>query len=258
MGKRLKIALTILVLSGFVAGGYFFLEYRFQSSFDANLRRALKAVQKPHTYEVAVETSTALSGRYIDVLGLYRLDFDADRYASYATTTITNPQEKPPNNRQSFTLQNLSIGDDIFVKIETDSPQLKKTIPQSPQWQHFQSTTIPEQFKGIAIDGPVLDSLSLLSKRGAYLSLEGAPAMREFASSTFRVYMFKLSGKNPSSGGGTLQSLMGHIGTGTVSIWLNESDSVHLIHMQGEGYSSTTTVLSINIPLYLAAPQIEE
>ncbi len=225
---------------------------------DARLQAALSAVQSPRTYEVIVETATDLSDRTINVLGLYRLDFETNRFGSYATTTLTIPTEKPANRSHAFTFINLSMANDIYVWINTNSAFLQKTIPHSGTWRHFQKDAVPTHFKDIAVSGPVLDNLALLGKDGSYLSLSGPPIERTYAGESFFVYEFTLSKEAARVVGGTLEPLMRRIGTGHVFVWVDDTSHVRMMTFSGENYSSTTTVLTVNNPVEINAPILTE
>lgn len=254
MNKPTLVAALCILTAGILLGLYFVYESGHRSSFDNRLHTALQGVQSPHTYEIVVETTTALSDRTLEVLGLYRLNFDTKRFGAYATTTLTIPKEKPRNRTHTFTFLNLAIDNDVYVHIDTDSELLRKTIPHSPDWRHFKADTVPAQFKDIAVSGPVLDNLALLDKMGTYLTLLGQPAERTHGGEQFRVYEFNLSEKAGSVSGGTLEPLLRRIGSGHVFVWVDESPAVRMMTFFGDNYSSTTTVRSVNSPVEITAP----
>lgn len=254
MKRPSLVALAAVLAAGMITGGYYLYRVEQSGAFDNTLQTALQTVQSPHTYEVSVETSTNISGRTIDVLGLYRLDFDAKRFGAYATTTLTIPEEVPSKRTHAFTLLNISIGDDVFVKIDTESPFLSTTIPHSPEWRHFSTDSIPPDFIDIAVVGPVIDNLALLGNEGEYLLLSSEPVSKTYLGADYRVYTFKLSQAASAVTGGTLEPLVSRIGDGDVMLWIDETNSIRLMTFSGENYVSTTTILSVNTPLYIPTP----
>ncbi len=257
--RRPSLVITAAIAAaGVLVGGYYLYQAKRSGFFDARLQSALEAVEGLRSYEAQVDTSTALSDRTIAVSGLYRLDFDANRYGSYATTTLTIPTEKPSKRSHAFTFQNISIGNEIFVRIDTDSQLLRQTIPHDARWHRFSADSIPQEFTDIAVSGPVLDNLALLSKRGRYLSLNAAPAERMYENHRYYVYEFSLSNEASEVQGGTLQSLIQRIGDGHVFVWINEQSQVQLMTFSGENYFSTTTIQSVNTPVNVATPEVLE
>ena len=252
MKKRLFLAAFALVV--LISGAYLLYERGFAPSFDKRLQAALVGVQAPHTYVMLDETHTRVSDRSIDIYGLYSLDFDGNSYSTVSTTTLVLPDGNPPKNVHVFTLQHRAIGDDIYVKIETKSPLLMKTIPHSPEWKHFKNAAIPERFVDIAVPGPILDNLSLLGKNGAYLSLRGKPTDITAASTTYHVYSFTLSKKTAEVTTGPLKSLIDMIATGTVDIWVDDTPSVRIMRTSGDNYTATSTIISVNTPLFITPP----
>lgn len=254
MKSRFILALASVIAAGSLIGGFFYFRADQSEVLDTQLQAALQAVQSHRMYEATVETATALSDRSIVVFGLYRLDFERNRFGTYATTTLTIPRNKATERTHNFTFRNLSIENDIYVHIDTQSALLRKTIPYGPEWHHFSADAVPAQFKDIAVFGPVLDNLALLAKNGAYLSLSGEPSERMYGGELFRVYSFKLSEKAASASGGTLQSLIRRIGTGDVHIWLDTTPRVRLMTFRGDNYVSTTTILGVNSAVEIEAP----
>ncbi len=252
------VGLVAVLTAGVLVGGYYLYQASHVRTLDSRLRAALEDVQNPRTYEVEVTTATALSDRSIEVLGLYKLDFDADRFGAYATTTLTIPKAKPSERTHTFTFLNLSIENDVYVHIDTDSELLRETIPRSTDWRHFKADAIPAQFKDIAVSGPVLDNVALLGKRGAYLTLSEEPTERQFRGEQFRVYEFTLSEKARAVVGGTLEQLVRRIGSGHVFVWVDETPAVRMLTFAGENYSSTTTVQSVNRPVTITPPALSK
>ena len=101
-------------------------------------------------------------------------------------------------------------------------------------------------------------SLAILGSHGTYLSLRGEPRDLPLASSTVHVYTFVLSKKAAAVTGGTLKSLIQRIATGTVEVFIDDAASVKSIVVNGDGYNSTSTILSVNTPVMIETPaQVE-
>ncbi len=258
MKNRLLVVFACLVVAGLIVSGYLFYTGGLSGLWDKRLQKALNAVQSPHSYEMFDTTHATLSGRTIDIVGLYTLDLDARRFQSVSTTTLTLLDERAPKNTHSFTLQHRSIGDDVYVLIDTASPLLRKTIPYSSAWQHFKADAIPERYVDIAVPGPILDNLALLGSGGGYLSPSGKTSDRTMASTTYHVYPFRLSPKTAEVTVGPLKSLIDLIATGTVEVWVDDTPSVRMMHISADGYVSTTTILGVNTPLEVTAPTSSE
>ncbi len=225
---------------------------------DSRMLSALQSVQVLSAYEMQVETKTVYSDRLIAVLGLYKLNFRDNSYASLATTTLTIPENRPGHREHTFSLQNISVNNDVYVKIETDSELLKENIPHSPLWRHFTKETIPPQFNDIAVSGPVLDNLQLFSGNAKYLRLAKKPEEFLIEGSPFFRYTFELSEAASTIEGGTLKSLVARIGRGEVEVWLDATPEIRVITVKGDNYVSTTTILSVNKELRVDAPATGE
>ncbi len=258
MKKTSLIVGSAVALAALIVGAYFVLYGARSALYDARLEIALTSVEHVVTYEALVDTQSTFSDRNIAVSGLYKLDFNARRFGSFATTTLFIPTEKPGERSHQFTLSNISIGDDIYVKIDTTSPLLEKTIPHGPTWHRFSKTTIPKEFTNIAVSGPVLDNLEILSGHGHYLSLQSEPVERTVHDERLYVYEFTLSPKAATVAGGTLQSLIERIQGGAVELWLSEEGAVRILSFSGENYTSTTTILSVNNPVSITEPEVVE
>ncbi len=254
MKNSVLIALFAVLLSGSIVGGYAWYSGHIFNPYDEPLRSALKALQRPDSYEMSVETRTVLSGRTIVVSGLYRLDKSAKRFGSYATTTLTIPDEMPARREHIFTLDNVSIGEDIYLRIDTQSPLLKMSIPYSSAWRHFNAREIPTQFTDIAVSGPVLDDLALLSSNGRYLSPSGEPRDVSYEGTDYDVYAFTLSERSADITGGTLESLVHRIGGGNILLWIADSQ-IRMLTFEGENYLSTTSIRSVNTALNISPPE---
>jgi hypothetical protein len=218
---------------------------------DELLRRALANIPTIQAYTQHVTTETDIAGRVLHVAGIYHIDRAHNRFSSSATTTLTIPDGSEP---QIFNLANVSIGEDVYVKVETADESLRSRIPHSPEWKHFNRIQIPDALKDIAIAGPILDNLLLFSEGGMYLDLVDNRGKEDFQGENLARYSFTLGG-TPKDIGGTLQTLMGRIENGSVDIWV-DPDSAQIRHMviARAEYHSTTTFENINHIPDIAAP----
>jgi hypothetical protein len=258
MKNRLITLLIVVCIAGITVFGIYLYRNRFSGGFDDRLKLALTALQGIHTYELSDITRADVQDRIIEIEGSYRLDYDARAYASESTTTLIQRDIKPPKNRHVFTLEHRSISDDIYVKIFTESALLRKTIPYSVDWKHFKSTAVPDRFVDIAVAGPILDNLALFDKNGAYLSVTGKPVERVVASTTYHTYSFTLSDRSKEVLAGPLKGLIDLIATGTITVFVDDTPSVRMMHISGPSYESTSTILRVNTPLPIQAPPVVE
>lgn len=253
MNTRVLLSIILVGAVGLSVGIYFAYRHDPSAALDERVTKALESTQTPRMYEMRVDTETTVSGRSMRISGLYRLNFETKSFGSYGTTTLFTPDL--PQKSHTFSLDNVSIGDDIYVRIDTKSPLLQKTIPYSPAWRHFTAASIPPQFKNIAVSGPVLDTLALLGEGGSYLAATQPVRDTQFGSSTVHVYSFGLSKKARKVQGGTLQPLIERIASGTVELLVDDTPAVRGVVVRSDNYVSTTTILSVNSPLTVGAPQ---
>lgn len=148
------------------------------------------------------------------------------------------------------------MGNEVYTKVETDSELLMSTIPHSPLWRHFTRDSIPQPFINIAVSGPILDNLLILSRGGSYLALAASHGTEPWGDEMLVHYTFTLSEEGQKSIGGTLGTLLGRVGeSGYVDVWIDEASAEpRYMVFQGENYSSTTTISAINIPKAIEPP----
>lgn len=248
--------MTTRILGSFLVillgiAGYF--GYRISSDRpivpDQRLLDALVEIAAVHSYTQEVKTVAEFPSRRLEISGIYLVDRAAGSYDSLATTTLILEDQK---QRVSFTLHNISIGADVYTRVESGDEALETTIPLGTEWHHFRSNSIPEEYIGISIPGPILDNLRILSEEGRYVHLIQPP---EEESGRYR-YIFELSGETPPPPGGNLQALIDRIGDGTISVWITASSTVEQLVFDAATYHSTTSVSRINDRLDIAAPTI--
>lgn len=204
------------------------------------------------SYEHAVETLALFPDRSLSIEGIYRVDRDRMRFEAVSTTTLAFPGG--PSDI-SFSLQNRALGRQVYVHVYTSSPVLKGSIPSHEEWQHFSADAIPESYRGIAVPGPILDNLLVLSEKGAYLSLHERPTRITEDGRALVRYVFNRSSREP--GPGTLQALLGRVGNGSVTLWIDESTHkpVRLV-FAGHDYRSTTTLSHLGETLPIEPPPL--
>lgn len=220
---------------------------------DTPLKIALLSIPSIDTYSQYVETETEVSGRTLKIVGSYDVDSKNKRFAAYSTTTLIIKGEQKGH---VFTLQNISIGDDIYTKIETADPLLKSSIQSSATWRHFKNDVIPESFIGIAVSGPIQDNLQILSDNGSWITLVKKVGVEEFNHIPTLHYVFKLSNRTPPQDG-ALSAMLSRIGTGTIDVWLHPQTYEPLfLRFENYPYLSTTTILYTNTPLLIEVPNL--
>lgn len=253
-GNRLVLFVIIIVVFGATSIGIWYFLQPQRVLEDSLLLRVFERINTITSYTQSVETEITLSDRTLIVRGEYYLNGPENSFESIATTTLRIPVGAK-DEEHSFTLRNISIGDQVYSRIETQSPVLRETIPHSPEWRHFTKGQIPEAFADIAVSGPILDNLLLFSQSGVYLRLLESHGEEALGDERFARYSFVLSESIPRLGG-TLGTLVGRIGdSGRVDIWIDPaSATLKQAVFTGENYHSTTTFFSMNIPRMITAP----
>jgi hypothetical protein len=225
--------------------------FPWQERMDQDIQAAITRAGSVTAYSQSVQTALQYPGRTLVIEGTYRVDRTSQRYETVSTTTLKRDDRAAD---QSFTLQDVSIGRDVYVKIDTDSPALAKTIPASPQWRHFDALGIPPQFEGIATAGPILDNLRIFSEKGAYLDFQHKVGPETIGELSLVRYTFRLSSRRPADPDDSLVSIMDEIADGTVEVWIDPDHMVRMLSFRSPGYSSTTTLSAIDIPQDIGPP----
>lgn len=227
--------LSILLVVGLV----FLIDSPTDPSFERTIER-IPSISSHHEY---VETQVEISDRILTIEGVYLSDRQNGAYAGYSTTTITLPDLPLDRRTHTFTHANISVGPDVYTRIQTSSSFLKESIPHSDTWQHFKRSEIPRAFADIAVPGPIIENLRFLDQRGAYLRLikSGSDALE---GREYHTFTFELTGKEAE---GNLQTVMDRIGDGTVELWADkDTDLPHRMVFRGPGYWATTTFSFVN------------
>ena len=221
--------------------------------FDANAKKILNELGHARVYTAHVNTSAMFTDRVLQIDGMYLVDEPQKKYMTMSTTTMTVRGVR--NQPHAFTLKNISIGDDVYSKIETTSSIFKQTIPASPLWRHFKKNSVPSQFADIAVVGPILDNVLIFSVSGRYLVFVNKKE-EVILNRTLMHYTFTLSHNSAKNRGGTLEALLERIGKeGMVDVWIDyEKEQVPFFRFSNATYTSTTTLLDVNTPLSIEPP----
>lgn len=248
LGKFKLSALFFILL---VVPIYVFTTYF--THFDTDSRALFSKFGSVSGYSMNVETVLELPEKTLSISGEYSLNRPKQSYGSVTTTSL-GEKEGPT---QVFTLTNIAIKNIIYVRIDTEDEALKKTIPTQGSWFHFPSTEVPPQFAQIAVPGPVLDNLLLLTDSGKYLSLIENKGQEAMLGATTTHLVFRLSGKKPRTKGGSLHALLERIGPGSIDVWTNNENPLLVMHFRNGTYRSTTTITSLNSPT-ITPPKLSE
>ncbi len=205
-------------------------------------------------YTQEVRTETSLSERTITVEGIYQNDSKNSLYSAISTTSVRFPDVSFPIQ---FTLYNIASIPTVYTKAESENPELITTIPVGGGWRSFNFREIPEEYKSIAIPGPVLDNLELLSKNGSYVELiesHGKDLTFKEPLVRFTFRLRSLLKDRP----GPLSAIYERLKeTGTVDIWVSEeSNDVHYMVFHNPPYFSTTTISNVNTPQVIDIPSL--
>lgn len=251
---HLMAALVVVsVLSASVT--YYFLTKK--PEIDAPMTAVLQKVSEADVYTQFVETEFVVGMRHFAIKGTYRNNSTEGRYESVSTTTLMF-LDSPSEPLHSFTLHNISVGNEIYTKLETESELLKKTVPLSKEWQRFTRGAVPDAFADIAVSGPVLDNIRILDKEGMYLALTESPYDETWGEETLRRYHFVLSDAAEAKVGGTLETLFARVGDGSVDVWIDaQAGEVRYIRFENPPYYSTTTLSFGNSLPAIAAPSMD-
>jgi|CXWL01.1.fsa_nt_gi hypothetical protein len=245
--KQALLAVGVLLGSLLLVGVLYYLRSSDTPPLDALMEKVLDQVAATHAYTQHVETDIDLEGRHMRVVGVYDIDASVGSFASHSTTTFSIPDAPPKERDHVFTLENISIGDDVYTKIQTNSKLLQSTIPHSLDWKHFRKNAIPPQFVNIATPEPILDNLSLFGAHGKYIALVKNYGEEERGGETLSHYTFKLS-EHASGAGGAVGALAERLGeSGAIDVWVNASGAtLRYLEFRNGSYRSTTAISGIN------------
>lgn len=236
------------VLIGALVGTHWLMT---RPQFDESLTTAFQTAADVYAYTQEDVTETDISGRTLRIEGVYYNNARTGAYVSAATTTIMIPDD----GEHTFSLENTSVGDDVYTRVVTESPLLRNQIAFDAAWHHFRRDAIPSEFQDIAVSGPILDHLALFTRNGSYLNLLEGPLTD--ASSTMPQYTFRLAPGAHRNAGGTLATLMDRIDDGRIRIWIDSEHRIRQIVIEDESFRSTTTLSGFNEPRIIGRPIVE-
>ncbi len=238
----------LFVLCACAGGAWWYLNRGPQ--LDALMREAFDQADAVVAYAQAVETETMIEDRRIRVLGDYRIDDENKRYSSRATTTLTLPD----GTSHSFTLHTVTIGEDMFTKVQSHSAGINLTVPSSPDWKKFRTTSIPTEYREIATPRPPLDNIALFRSGGKFLVINDGRRDESMDGEMLAHYTFNLSSRAFTEETGPVSMIAERVGVhGTIDVWVHEGTAtIRRILLSNDPYFSTTTLRFIN-----ALPRIE-
>ncbi len=228
------ICIIFIFLAASIA--FFYAQNQQKATDDDLLNTALSKVPGINSYSQHVETEDAVSGSIIKVVGDYDLDPKNQRFRSQCeTSTFTAGEE------HEFTITNISIRDEIYTLIESTDKFIESRMPEVNEWHHFQKDNIPERYKNIAINGPIMDNLRLFYENGKYIKLVEKHEEGRY-SLALSDEAFTESGKQML---GTIVERIGK--SGTIDVWINpETFYIEKMKFKNPPYVSTATITNIN------------
>lgn len=250
VNKTILVPLVVFLVALGTLGGYLWHRSSIQREF---LEETYRQVASVSQYRQDVETETAFSDRFLRVSGTYFNDHKNRSYASYATTTLSIPEESAP---LSFMLENVAVDDQVYVRVTTENESFFTTIPADGTWARFPASQIPADYTGIAIPGPVLDNLSILGRDGAYVQFEEKLADEEVAGTTTGRFRFSLKHPAPPDPS-PVKALFERIGDGYIDAWIGTDHRIYRLVFVNPPYVSTTTISEINNPPLIEAPRVQ-
>ncbi len=242
----------VVILALIVGGGYVaYTSYQKKVENDA-LQALYSRVSEIGFYVQEVETEFLVSGRTVTVQGTYLNNRTDELYASFATTTLVVPGEDP----YAFSLANIATDNTVYLKLERISGSLPSTVPMGPTWHQFPGDSIPLEFQGVASPGPILDGLALLRNNGKALTLLKSIKNDTSFGEPLTKFVYSMSPRLPTEEPPVSAVRERLVGEGTVSLWTDPSiSSVRYLLLSAPGYSSTTTISSVNIPVPITLPK---
>lgn len=253
-GRSLGILLSSFL---FVTGCYlFFTQSEKTLEFDQDLVLTIANTSEIAAYTQTATTTFSQDGRKLVIVGRYYVDDRNRIYASYSTTTLEIPtKESHVGEPHTFTHENIAIEDDIYVRVTTSSEVLKSQIKHDSNWRQFKAAEIPNDFKDIAIPGPLLDTLGIFSDSGVHLELVAQNIAISDARELYQ-YTFRLRSVPVDKGYLTV------VGSrlypeGVINVYINQNTKqVERISMKNAGFSNDVEIVIHHTPLSIASPTL--
>jgi len=227
---------------------YFYKNNTFIEGPDLILKKISQKSENIQIYSQHTDTETIVSNIKIKISGDYDINRKDNKFRSVATTSIILPEVKN-NKKHIFNVSNISLDENVYFKVQTDSDFIKARMPESNKWLHFKMGQIPEKFNNIATPGPVMDSLKIFSGNGKFLKIS-KDYKKNYNKDTKELhYTLKLTNEAfGEKGQKILGAITKRVGKkGFIDIWL-EKDSllVKKILMKNDKYTSNTLIHNIN------------
>lgn len=241
--KHLMLPLLLVII--IASGGFYYWYYIKNASLrDEFFNEAMRKIPEIQSYSQHVETKTQLKDRKIRVSGNYDIDKTNKKFNSSFTTTLFILDMSQGNQNHSFTLENISIGKDIYIKIGTDSEFLK-SITKTNGWEHYTARNVPPKYSNIAVTGPIIDNLQLFTNNGRYIKVTDKAVIEE----DLLKYSLKLSEKAFTNKGsqilGTLAERISK--NGIINVWIDqETLYIKKMEFKNDPYWSLTEISNIN------------
>lgn len=237
------IAVVVVLAAAF--GGWWYWSHR-GPQLDELILAAFANADLTTAYFQEVETETNIEDRHIQVVGAYVLDDANKRYSSQATTELTLPD----GTVHTFSLHTVTIGDDMYTRVESQSTALNLTVPASREWKNFKTNAIPAEYRDIATPRPPIDNLTLFRKNGEYLAIKEGRRDEDHGGEPLARYTFGLSSLAFTETTGPVSMIAERVGVhGDVDVWVQESDKqIRYIRLSNNPYSSETKITISPLP----------
>ncbi len=242
MKLAILFGISFLIIAG---SGWWYWTHR-GPQLDELILQAFANAELTTAYTQEVVTETDIEDRHIRVAGTYVLDDTNKRYSSRASTELTLPD----GTVHSFSLQTITIGEDMYTRVESESAALNLTVPASREWKQFKTNAIPTDYREIATPRPPIDNLTLFRKSGEYLSIKEDRRDEEREGEKLARYTFGLSSLAFTETVGPVSMTAERVGVhGSIDVWVRESDkSIRYIRLLNHPYSSETKITTSPLP----------
>jgi len=258
MGPRGQAAVETLRFAGTFTAVFLFLfkDKLLATSTDRTFEKIVQNTANISIYTQHVETNTIESGIKMNIIGDYDMNKELNSFQSVATTTLILP-ESEKNAEHSFNITNISINDDVYTKVETDSDFIKGRMPDSNVWLQFKAASIPNNLSNISIPGPVIDNLKLFAENGRYLKILDDHKNDASVNEDELHYTLGLSvDAFKKDGLEVLGVTVKRIGEyGFIEIWADKDTFIlKKIVLKNDPYESTTTIYNVNNTIDISPP----
>jgi hypothetical protein len=245
---KFKFLLIFLILAALASGVYYYFFVYSRPDYEKAYEKAVSAVATIKSWNQSTQTETKATDRELYVSGIYTIDHRNKNYSSRSTTTL-KINEAGAISLHNFSFENISVGKDIYINIKTESERLKSTMQTTEGWYLFDKNSIPENFKNIAISGPVMDSLNIFKKNGKYVKIIKSGDSENLEGKNCFRYELVLNEKAFTKQGDLeLGNMADRIGkAGIIELWINkETSEIEQIMIKNPPYYSISRIRDIN------------